>query len=159
MSNSILKKIPDKCAAFSGMMIFIVSILFVLLSFTAEAAWAGDDAARVAKICTKAEQRYQDIYGKPSAEAGAVVVKLYKYTFCPQQITVKQGTKVLWINVDKRTSHSVWHKAAGQPESDRFFPEEQVGAVVDFPPGTYDYLCGPHWETEGMVGRMTVQAK
>jgi plastocyanin len=133
----------------------------LLLSFVAEAAQAGGDAdvARVQKICAAAEVRYQEIYGKPSAEAGAVIVKLYKYTFCPQQITVKQGTKVLWVNVDKRTSHSVWHKAAGQAESERFFPEEQVGIVIDFPPGTYDYLCGPHWEKEGMIGKMTVQAK
>jgi len=137
----------------------IVGLLF--LSFVAMTAHAGsdDDATRTKKICDKAEARYQEIYGKPSSESEAVIVKLYKYTFCPQQITVKQGTKVLWVNVDKRTSHSVWHKAAGKPESERFFPEEQVGAVIDFPPGTYDYLCGPHWEKEGMVGRMTVEAK
>lgn len=133
----------------------------LLFAFASDTATAGGDAdvARVQKICAAAESRYQEIYGKPSAEAGAVIVKLYKYTFCPQQITVKQGTKVLWVNVDKRTSHSVWHKAAGQAESERFFPEEQVGIVIDFPPGTYDYLCGPHWEKEDMIGKMTVQAK
>jgi len=138
------------------------AITLVLLASLAavEARAGGDaDAARAQKICADAEARYQEIYGMRSADADAVIVKLYKYTFCPQQITVKQGTKVLWVNVDKRTSHSVWHKAAGQAESERFFPEEQVGIVIDFPPGTYDYLCGPHWEKENMIGKMAVQAK
>ncbi len=106
------------------------------------------------KICAKAEARYQELY--PGAkDDGVVVVKLYKYTFCPRNVTVKPGTTVRWVNVDKRTSHSVWLKEAGQAESERFFPEEQW----EFPfisPGDYPYLCGPHWDQEGMTGYVRV---
>ena len=106
------------------------------------------------KICAKAEARYKTLY--PDAEKnGVVVVKLYKYTFCPRNVTVKVGTTVRWVNVDKRTSHSVWLKAAEREESERFFPEEQW----EFPflaAGKYPYLCGPHWEQEDMRGFVKV---
>ena len=59
------------------------------------------------------------------------------------------------INVDKRTSHSVWFKEAGKEESERLFPEE--GWSITFgTPGEYPYVCGPHGEQEGMVGKVTV---
>lgn len=109
-----------------------------------------------AKTCAKAEERYQKLFGKPSAEEDVVVVKMYKYTFCPPHIEVKQGTTVRWVNVDRRTSHSVWLKEAGKPESDRLFSEEKVEMTFDFPPGEYPYLCGPHWESDDMKGRVTV---
>jgi plastocyanin len=69
---------------------------------------------------------------------------------------VKQGATVRWINVDRRTSHSVWFKEAGRGESERAFPEELVEMTIDLPPGEHPYLCGPHWEREGMVGRLRV---
>jgi len=118
------------------------------------AASATDKAA----ICAKAEQRYEKIYGKPSADEDVTIVKMYKFTFCPIKVTVKQGTTVRWVNVDKRTSHSVWFKDAGKEESDRIFPdlEEKVEMKFDLPPGDYPYLCGPHWESDGMIGTVTV---
>jgi plastocyanin len=81
---------------------------------------------------------------------------MYRDTFCPQRVTVKRNTRLRWVNVDKRTSHSVWFKDAGRAESDRAFPEDVVEMIIDWPPGEYPYLCGPHWEREGMVGRLTV---
>ncbi len=124
--------------------------------FTAAPVYADEDdkAAERAKVCAKADKRYADLY--PDAkDDGAVIVKLYKYHFCPGDLTVKVGTTVRWVNVDKRTSHSVWLKEAGKEESERFFPEEQW----EFPfqaAGKYPYLCGPHWEKEGMIGSVTV---
>lgn len=109
-----------------------------------------------AKICAKAEKRYQSIFGKPSADEDVAIVMMHKYTFCPLQLTVKQGTTVRWVNVDKRTSHSVWLKEAGQEESDRLFGEEMVEIKFDLPPGKYPYLCGPHWKEEEMIGTVTV---
>jgi len=107
-----------------------------------------------AKICAKAEKRYAKLY--PDAkDDGAVIVKLYKYNFCPPNLTVKKGTTVRWVNVDKRTSHSVWLKEAGVEESERFFPEE----IWEFPfmaTGDYPYLCGPHWDAEKMLGYVKV---
>ncbi len=116
------------------------------------------------QICEKAEQRYRKIYGHPSSDLlkdGIHVVKMYKYTFCPPQVTIKQGESVRWVNVDKRTSHSVWFRDEGKPESDRIFPdpEEKVEMKFDLPPGEYPYLCGPHWQSDGMVGKVIVKGK
>lgn len=109
-----------------------------------------------AKICGKAEKRYQKLFGKASSDEDVTIVMMHKYTFCPAQITVKRGTKVRFINVDKRTSHSVWFKEAEKPESDRLFGEEFTEIIFDGPPAIYPYLCGPHWESEGMIGTVTV---
>ena len=113
------------------------------------------------KICEQAEERYRRIYGHPSESLkreGVVVVKMYRYTFCPPVVTVKRGMKVRWVNVDKRTSHSVWFKEAGREESARVFPdpEDVVEMTFDLPAGEYPYLCGPHWRQEGMTGKVIV---
>ncbi len=120
--------------------------------------WAGaqeiDVTEQHRQICAKAEQRYAELY--PDApDDGAAVVKLYKYTFCPPNLTVKTGTTVRWVNVDKRTSHSVWLKDADVDESERFFPEEQWEFTFAAS-GDYPYLCGPHWQQEGMTGYVKV---
>ena len=112
---------------------------------------------KTAKICAEAEERYVDLFGHPSSEEeGVTVVTMYKYNFCPAQITVPVGTTVRWVNVDKRTSHSVMVKNSGVPESDRAFPEE----IIEFTflePGPQDYICGPHWESDDMIGMVTVE--
>ncbi|MBY6066400.1 copper-binding protein [Leisingera aquaemixtae] len=109
-----------------------------------------------AAICAEAEERYVSIFGSSSADAeGVTVVKMYKYNFCPAAVTVPVGTTVRWVNVDKRTSHSVLSPAAGMPESDRAFPEESVEFTF-LTAGSQEYLCGPHWETQQMIGMVTV---
>ncbi len=122
------------------------------LAPTAQAASEAETQA----ICTEADQRYQEMFGKAAKDEPVVVVTMYKYTFCPQSLTVKQGTRIRFVNVDKRTTHSFWFRDDQQPESDRFFSGEGTEIVADFPPGEHTYLCGPHWEREGMVGRLTV---
>ncbi len=107
-------------------------------------------------ICGEAEKRYQKIYKKPSADEDVTIVKMYKFTFCPVEVTVKKGTSVRWVNVDKRTSHSTWFKEAGKEEGERLFPEEKAEMKFDLPPGDYPYLCGPHWESDKMIGKVTV---
>lgn len=120
----------------------------------ATSAMAGGD--EISEICAEAEERYVELIGHPSSEEeGVTVVTMYKYNFCPAQITVPVGTTVRWVNVDKRTSHSVIVKGSGEPESDRVFPEE----IIEFTflvPGDQDYLCGPHWEVQNMIGMVTV---
>ena len=108
-------------------------------------------------ICAEAEERYVDLFGHASSEEeGVVVVTMFEYNFCPAQITVPVGTTVRWVNVDKRTSHSVLSPDAGMPESDRAFPEESVEFTF-LDPGEAQYLCGPHWETQEMIGMVTVE--
>ena len=112
-----------------------------------------DDEARA--ICAEADSRYKKLYADRKRDAGVVIVLQYKYTFCPWDLTVKAGSTVRWINVDKRTSHSVWFKAAGKKESERLFPEEKW-EIKFTEPGAYPYLCGPHWEREDMKGTLRV---
>ncbi len=113
-------------------------------------------SAHAGDVCEEAEARYQEVRNELPSDEGVTVVKLYNYNFCPKQLTVKAGTTVRFVNVDKRTSHSVWLKEAGKEESERFFPVE----FWEFPfteKGEYPYLCGPHWEREGMRGSVTVE--
>ena len=134
---------------------FAMTAAMVMLVL-APPARAQDDAER-AKICEKAEQRYQKLFGKPSGDEDVTIVKMYKYTFCPQHLKIKKGAKVRWVNVDKRTSHSVWFQEQGGKESDRIFAEETVNMVLDLPPGVNPYICGPHWEQQGMRGTITIE--
>jgi plastocyanin len=112
-----------------------------------------------AQLCAEGEARYNELFGRMPKDEPVRIVLMYKDVFCPLHITVTQGETVRWVNIDKRTSHSVWFKDAGKPESDRLFGQEKVEMTFDFPPGDYPYLCGPHWEREGMVGRVTVKGK
>ena len=133
--------------------IAVLSTAVLCAAFPAFARGSKDPAA----LCAEAEERYVELFGAPSSEAeGVTVVTMYKYNFCPAQITVPVGTTVRWVNVDKRTSHSV--KVGAEPESVRAFPEE----ILEFTflvAGDQDYLCGPHWETHEMIGMVTVVAE
>lgn len=110
---------------------------------------------QIEQICAKAEKRYKKYFGKPSADEPVTIVKMYKYTFCPALVTIKQGESVRWVNVDF-TSHSTWFKQAGKEEGERLFRKEMSEMKFDLPPGDYPYLCGPHWESDGMIGKVTV---
>ena len=134
--------------------------LAVALIFPAAMSARADDekidiTPERAKACAKADKRYAELYPDASND-GTVIVKLYKYNFCPANVTVKAGTTVRWVNVDKRTSHSVWLKQANIDESDRFFPDESWEFKF-ITPGEYPYLCGPHWKQEGMRGFVKVE--
>ncbi len=118
---------------------------------------AASDDAKKARICEKAEKRYQKLFAKLPSEEDAIIVMMHKYTFCPSNITINRGETIRWVNVDKRTSHSVWFKQLGTDESQRLFGEEQVEMTFDGPAGEFQYLCGPHWKEEGMVGKVTVK--
>lgn len=129
----------------------------VLAAFVASAAHAGDDTQDA--LCAEAEERYAELFGEASSETGARdgvhVVTMYKYNFCPRELTVKVGETVRWVNVDKRTSHSVI--IDGESESDRAFPEEVIEFTFTVPGPPEEYLCGPHWERRGMIGSITVE--
>ena len=107
------------------------------------------------RACAKAEKRYRKLFPDAKPEPGVAVVKMYKYNFCPANLTVKVGTTVKWVVLDKRTSHSVWLKQAGVAESERMFAEESWSFTFQAP-GDYPYLCGPHWKDEDMRGHVKV---
>jgi plastocyanin len=126
---------------------------------TTGAQAAGPTAAEREAICADAESRYKEMFGKGTRDEPVKIVTMYKDVFCPIEITVTQGETVRWVNLDKRTSHSVWFRDAGKEESARLFNAETVEMKFDFPPGDYPYLCGPHWESAGMIGKVTVKGK
>jgi len=138
----------------SALIAFVLATL-ALQGYGNKTFAAGSEADRE-KICKEAEARYQELFGKPSKDEPVTIVKMYKYTFCPTILKVKRGTTVRWVNVDKRTSHSVWLKEQGKEESERLFSEEHVEMTLDFPPGDLGYICGPHYEKENMRARIII---
>ena len=129
----------------------VVGLITVVL--TPLPGHAGEAETRA--ICKKAQKTYDSYDAEFKAKPGEVPVLMHKYTFCPPSLTVKVGTTVRWINVEKRTTHSVWLKQHGEKESERLFPEESWAFTFQAP-GSYPYLCGPHWESDGMIGTVTV---
>lgn len=79
-----------------------------------------------------------------------VEVAIQNYRFQPQELQIKVGDTVKWINREKRTSHSVVFPAEQGGESERFFPDESWQRRFDAP-GRYPYHCGPHPEMTGVV--------
>ena len=79
-----------------------------------------------------------------------VEVTIREYRFTPQEVRIKTGDTVKWINTEKRTSHSVLFPAESGLESERLFPDESWQRTFK-QPGTYKYRCGPHEEMTGTV--------
>lgn len=79
-----------------------------------------------------------------------VEVTIRDYRFSPQEIRIKAGESVKWINAEKRTSHSVLFPAENGLESERLFPDESWQRAFKLP-GVYKYRCGPHEEMTGTV--------
>jgi plastocyanin len=84
-----------------------------------------------------------------------VTVEALKYKFIPEEITVKVGTTVRWVNKEKRQYHSVWFREAGDKESEYFWPEETYERTFD-KPGVYPYVCEPHEKDYDMKGVVRV---
>lgn len=141
--------------AAAGILIGLFALALASTMTTSPAAGVTSEQEQQ-EVCKEAAERYKDIYGKAMSEEPIQVIAMYKFTFCPPKLEVKQGTKVRFVNLDKRTSHSYWFRDAGRPESERYFSGEGSEMAIDLPPGTHTYLCGPHFEREGMIGQITV---
>lgn len=79
------------------------------------------------------------------------VVEMLKFKFVPEEITIKVGDTVRWINTERRQFHTIWFKEQGEKETAELFPEETFEKTFD-KAGGYPYLCGPHWEDRNMKG-------
>lgn len=79
-----------------------------------------------------------------------VEVFIQNYRYQPQEVRIKAGDTVKWINREKRTSHSVRFSVEQGGESERFFPDESWQRRFDVP-GRFTYYCGPHPEMTGVV--------
>ncbi len=93
-------------------------------------------------------------FGTVSVFAETVIIEIKDDLYGAQQpLTVKVGTTVKWVNMEKRQYHSVWFEAEGFEEADYIFPEESWERTFD-KPGIYPYHCEPH---EGMSGTIIVE--
>lgn len=88
----------------------------------------------------------------PNAAAGTVIVFVRNFTFIPEQVTIKRGSKVTWVNCEDPGSDA--HTAtsdAGIWDS----PSIPVGAVFTrtfSDAGTvFNYHCTPHPFMKGTV--------
>lgn len=87
-----------------------------------------------------------------TTQAGSeVVIELRDYRFIPEEITVKIGTTVRWVNMEKRQFHNIWFRGLDDDGREYFFPEESRTRTFD-KPGTYPYICEPHDESHQMHG-------
>lgn len=132
---------------------WLVAAAAFLLTCLPAAAQRQED---MAQLCADAAARYREIFGRDHAAEPQPVVLMFNYRFCPPNLKVKPGTKVRFVNVDRRTSHSVWLRKDGREESERVFSGESVEVTADLAAGEHEVLCGPHWEREGMIGTLTV---
>jgi plastocyanin len=87
-----------------------------------------------------------------SAQAAAAEVQIDQFTFAPQQVTVKAGTTVTWLNDD-----DVPHTVAS---STKLFKSKTLDTKDSFSftfttPGTYEYFCSLH---PHMTGAVVVEA-
>lgn len=87
----------------------------------------------------------------PASYAETHTVKMLKFKFVPEEITIKAGDTIRWINVERRQYHTIWFKELGEKETAELFPEEFFEKTFDTS-GDYPYLCGPHWEKRDMKG-------
>ncbi len=85
-----------------------------------------------------------------ATEPAVVEVEIIKFKFQPQEITVRAGDKVRWVNKEKRQYHNVWFEQLGEPEPDYLFPGDSYERIFE-ETGTFPYRCGPHPEMTGIV--------
>jgi plastocyanin len=87
------------------------------------------------------------------AHAAASDVVIDQFAFTPQQLTVKAGTTVTWINEDD-TPHTV--ASSGQLFKSKALDSEDKFSFTFTTPGSYEYFCSLHPHMTGMIVVETV---
>jgi len=92
------------------------------------------------------------VFSIASVQAAGPEVQIDQFTFAPQQVTVKAGTTVTWINDD-----DVPHTVAS---STKLFKSKTLDTKDSFSftfttPGTYEHFCSLH---PHMTGAVVVEA-
>ena len=86
-----------------------------------------------------------------TAQAEDAQVTIDNFTFSPQQLTVKAGTKVTWSNHD-----DIPHTVASPPTfRSKPMDSEDSYSFTFTTPGTYKYFCSLH---PHMTGTIVVEA-
>ena len=87
-----------------------------------------------------------------STAAGSVVIFIRNFTFIPQQVSIKRGTRVTWVNcedasADAHTSTSdtgIWDSPNLQPGDVYSRTFNEAGTV-------FNYHCVPHPFMQGTI--------
>jgi plastocyanin len=76
-------------------------------------------------------------------------IEIKDFAFNPQNITVKSGEKITWINRDEEphTVVSVGKKFQRSPGLDT----DQEFSIIAGAPGTYEYFCSVHPKMTGTI--------
>lgn len=75
----------------------------------------------------------------------AVVIEMSAFKFIPEDLTIKRGTTVRWVNKEKRQFHSIWFREAGEEPGEYLFPEDTYERKFDTV-GVFPYVCQPHMD-------------
>lgn len=86
------------------------------------------------------------------ARAADVEVKIDNFTFGPQELKVKAGTKVTWINADD-IPHTV--TSSTKVFNSKALDTDDKFSFTFTTPGTYKYFCALH---PHMTGSIVVEA-
>lgn len=149
---AFLHGLPRKAKVPTGWAAVMAGLIWLAAGSSALAQIDRPSPEEKAKICEEAEPRLAAWLAENPQAEGTRVIATWKEVFCPQDLTVKAGERLIVVNVEKRTSHSIWFKDAGKPESERFFPNETVEQpLLELPNGEHVYVCGPHPWMRGRI--------
>jgi len=84
----------------------------------------------------------------PVVAAGDTTVKIDNFAFAPEQLTVKVGTTVTWINEDD-IPHTV--VASGRGFKSKALDTDDKFSFTFTAPGSYEYFCSLHPHMKAMV--------
>ena len=83
------------------------------------------------------------------ASTGNAKIEIKDFAFNPQNITVKSGEKITWINRDEEPHTIV--SVEKQFKKSSALDTDQEFTVVAGSPGTYSYFCSVHPKMTGTI--------
>lgn len=87
-----------------------------------------------------------------SAAAGSVVIFVRDFTFIPQRVTIKRGTRVTWVNCEDPNAESHTSTSdAGVWDSPRIAPITIFSRTFNDVGTVFNYHCVPHPFMQGTI--------
>jgi plastocyanin len=83
-----------------------------------------------------------------AGDMGAMTVKIDNFAFAPEQLTVKAGTTVTWVN-DDDIPHTV--VASDKAFRSKALDTDDKFSFTFMTPGSYEYFCSLHPHMKAMV--------
>jgi plastocyanin len=87
------------------------------------------------------------------ADAPEQKIHIDNFTYDPAEVTIKPGTKVIWINRDD-VPHTATSSTKPRTFDSKTLDTDQQFSFVFDKPGTYEYFCAVHPK---MTGRIIVK--